>query len=60
MLQQLPGHYPRYAGEQAVKLLDDIIDMAADDKTPIGNLLRKCLILERRVKRNFWHSSTGN
>jgi hypothetical protein len=29
-----------------MKLLDDIIDFAANDKEPIGNVLRKCLILE--------------
>jgi hypothetical protein len=33
-----------------MKLLDDIIEMAADDKEPVGNLLRKCLILERQLK----------
>jgi hypothetical protein len=33
-----------------MKLLDDIIDMAADDKEPVGNLLRKCLILENQIK----------
>jgi hypothetical protein len=33
-----------------MKLLDDIIDMASDDKEPIGNLLRKCLVLERQLK----------
>jgi len=27
-------------------LLDDIIDLASNDKEPIGNVLRKCLILE--------------
>jgi AbiTii len=31
-------------------LLDDIITMAADGKEPIGNLLRKCLILESQIK----------
>jgi hypothetical protein len=31
-------------------LLDDIIEMASDNKEPIGNLLRKCLILERQLK----------
>jgi hypothetical protein len=30
-------------------LLDDIIEMAANDKEPIANLLRKCLILERQL-----------
>lgn len=34
----------------AMKLLDDIIDAATDDKVPIGNLLRKCLVLERQLK----------
>ena len=29
-----------------MKLLEDIIDLAVDDKAPIGNLLRKCLVLE--------------
>ena len=33
-----------------MKLLDDIIELATDDKEPIGNLLRKCLVLERQVK----------
>jgi hypothetical protein len=28
-------------------LLDDIIETATDDKLPIGNLLRKCLVLEQ-------------
>jgi AbiTii len=31
-------------------LLDDIIELAASDKEPIGNLLRKCLILESQIK----------
>lgn len=31
-------------------LLDDIINMAADGKEPIGSLLRKCLILESQIK----------
>lgn len=31
-----------------MKLLDDIIDMSANDKEPIGNVLRKCLILENQ------------
>jgi hypothetical protein len=30
--------------------LDEIIEAASNDKEPIGNLLRKCLILERQVK----------
>lgn len=29
-------------------LVDEIIDLAASNKEPIGNLLRKCLILESR------------
>ena len=29
-----------------MKLLDDIIELASNDKEPIGNVLRKCLILE--------------
>jgi AbiTii len=33
-----------------MKLLDDIIEMASDNKEPIGNLLRKCLVLERQLK----------
>ncbi|WP_407112296.1 hypothetical protein [Bradyrhizobium sp. LMG 9283] len=33
-----------------MKLLDDIIELAADNKEPIGNLLRKCLVLERQLK----------
>ena len=33
-----------------MKLLDDIIELASDDKEPIGNLLRKCLVLERQLK----------
>jgi hypothetical protein len=31
-------------------LIDDIIEMASNDKEPIGNLLRKCLVLERQVR----------
>jgi hypothetical protein len=31
-------------------LLDDIIEAATDDKVPIGNLLRKCLVLEHQLK----------
>ena len=31
-------------------LLDEIIDAAIDDKVPVGTLLRKCLVLEHRVK----------
>jgi hypothetical protein len=31
-------------------LLDDIIMMAADNKEPIGSLLRKCLVLESQIK----------
>jgi hypothetical protein len=33
-----------------VKLLDDIIDMASDNKEPVGSLLRKCLVLERQLR----------
>lgn len=33
-----------------MRLLDDIIDMASDNKEPIGTLLRKCLVLERQLK----------
>jgi hypothetical protein len=33
-----------------MKLLDDIIDMASDNKEPIGSLLRKCLVLERQLR----------
>lgn len=33
-----------------MKLLDEIIDMATDDKEPVGSLLRKCLVLERQLK----------
>lgn len=29
-----------------MKLLDDLIELASNDKEPIGNVLRKCLILE--------------
>lgn len=31
-------------------LLDDIIEIATDDKMPIGTLLRKCLVLEQTFK----------
>ena len=34
-----------------MKLLDEIIEMAADDKEPVGNLLRKCLVLERQLQQ---------
>jgi hypothetical protein len=33
-----------------MSLLDDIIEMTADDKVPIGALLRSCLVLENQVK----------
>jgi hypothetical protein len=33
-----------------VKLLQEIIDQAVDEKTPIGTLLRRCLVLEQRIK----------
>src|ERR1700761_2704295 len=33
-----------------MKLLDDIIELASDNKEPIGNLLRRCLVLERQLK----------
>lgn len=33
-----------------MKLLDDIIELASDSQEPIGNLLRKCLVLERQLK----------
>ena len=37
-----------------MKLLEDIVEAATDDKVPIGNLLRKCLVLERQLKNeNF-------
>jgi hypothetical protein len=29
-----------------MKLLDDLIELASNDKEPIGNVLRKCLIVE--------------
>lgn len=35
-----------------MKLLDEIIEMATDDKEPIGSLLRKCLVLERQLKND--------
>ncbi|SRR6266446_1847693 len=33
-----------------MRLLDEIIDAAADEKVPIGTLLRKCLVLQQQVK----------
>lgn len=41
---------PPPPAETPMKLLDDIIAMAADDKEPIGSLLRKCLILESQIR----------
>jgi hypothetical protein len=35
---------------KSMSLLDEIIELASDDKESIGNLLRKCLILEQQVK----------
>ncbi|MGM4927671.1 hypothetical protein [Tardiphaga sp. 619_E2_N8_5] len=35
-----------------MKLLDDIIDMASDNKEPVGSLLRKCLVLERQLRND--------
>jgi hypothetical protein len=37
-------------------LLDDIIEAAVDDKVPIGNLLRRCLLLEQQVKNEKFKS----
>jgi hypothetical protein len=39
-----------FSVDPLMKLLDDIIEMASDNKEPIGNLLRKCLVLERQLK----------
>jgi AbiTii len=33
-----------------MRLLDEIIDAAVDEKVPIGTLLRKCLVLQQQVK----------
>jgi hypothetical protein len=33
-----------------MKLLQEIIDQAVDEKAPIGALLRRCLVLERKIK----------
>ena len=33
-----------------MRLLDEIIDAAVDEKVSIGTLLRKCLVLEQQVK----------
>ena len=33
-------------------IVDEIIELAANDKEPIGNLLRKCLILAHQVKND--------
>ncbi len=33
-----------------MKLLDDIIELAVDNSGLIGNLLRKCLVLEQQAK----------
>ena len=35
-----------------MKLLDDIVELASNDKEPIGNVLRKCLILESELPNN--------
>lgn len=39
-----------------MKLLDDIIEIASDNKEPIGNLLRKCLVLESQLKNKKFKS----
>jgi hypothetical protein len=33
-----------------VKLLQEIIDQAVDEKAPIGTLLRRCLVFEQKIK----------
>lgn len=33
-------------------MLDEIIDLAVNNKEPIGNLLRKCLVLEQQIKND--------
>jgi hypothetical protein len=34
----------------AIKLLDEIVDLAVDDQTSLTVLLRKCLVLSHRLK----------
>lgn len=41
-------------------LIDDIIEMASNDKEPIGNLLRKCLILERQIPNEKFRAWLDN
>jgi hypothetical protein len=41
-------------------LIDDIIEMASNDKEPIGNLLRKCLILERQIPNEKYRAWLDN
>src|ERR1019366_10131895 len=38
------------SGTSPMALLDDIIEAATDNETPIGTLLRKCLVLESQIK----------
>jgi len=39
-----------------MKLLDDIIELAASDKEPIGNVLRKCLMLESELPNDAFRA----
>jgi hypothetical protein len=41
---------------ETVKLIDDIIKLASNDKEPIGNLLRKCLILESQFPNDAFRA----
>jgi len=41
-------------------LIDDIIEMASSDKEPIGNLLRKCLILGRQIPNEKFRAWLDN
>jgi len=42
-----------------MRLLDEIIDAAVDEKVPIGTLLRKCLVLEQQVKNEKFRAWLG-
>jgi hypothetical protein len=39
-----------------MKLLDDIVELASSDKEPIGNVLRKCLMLESELPNDAFRA----
>jgi hypothetical protein len=43
----------REKGHGWMRLVDEIIDLAVDDKTPLPVILRKCLVLAHDLKNEL-------